>query len=43
MFDMNLELAMDVDENMKPEVLELASQKQTDIKYLRIRQDLCST
>jgi hypothetical protein len=43
MFDMNLELAMDVDENMKPGVLELVSQKQTDIKYLRVRQDLCST
>jgi hypothetical protein len=37
MFDMNLELAMDADENMKPEVLELASQKQTGIKYLRVR------
>jgi hypothetical protein len=43
MLNMNLELSMDVDENMKLELLEVGSQKQTDSKYLRVKQDLSST
>ena len=41
--NMNLEPSMDVDENMKLELLEVGSQNQTDRKYLRVRQDLSST
>jgi hypothetical protein len=37
MLNMNLELSMDVDENMKLELLEVGSQKQTDSKYLRVK------
>lgn len=36
---MNLEYAMDVDENIKPEVLE-AGVSEADRQYLRVRQDL---
>jgi len=43
MFDMNLELAMDVDENMKPEVLEAGLSEADRQRILRVRQDLCST
>jgi hypothetical protein len=43
MLNMNLELSMDVDENIKLEPLEVGSQKQTDSKYLRVRQGLSST